>query len=300
MAGKDYYEVLGVARDASPEDIKRAFRKLALKFHPDQNAGDKEAEERFKQVNEAYAVLSDAEKRRQYDMFGAEGFGQRFSQEDIFRNFDVSSIFRDLGLGGQGGFDFSSIFGGGQRGYGPFGGGPQGPVRGRDVTSPLTVGFHEAFHGAERAYEIQGPEGKEMISVKVPAGIKTGQKLRLRQKGQAGHTGGPRGDLLLQVTVAKHPVYRRKGNDVEFDLQLPMTTVALGGSADVELPTGETKRVKIPAGTGSGTRIRIKDQGFPIKAGHRGDVFLRVRIDVPEELTDDQREHLEALRESGL
>lgn len=301
MPGRDYYETLGVERKASADEIKKAFRKLALQFHPDRNPDDKSAEERFKEVNEAYAVLSDPEKRKQYDMFGAEGFGQRYSQEDIFRNFDFRSIFDELGGGG---FDFRSVFGGGnggrsQGGFNPFGGGRRQVARGRDVESGLTVGFHEAYHGGERSFTLKGPQGTETINVKVPAGIRTGQKLRVQGRGEPGPGGGPAGDLLLEVTVADHPIYRRDGDDVEMDLPVGVTTAVLGGSVEVTLPGGDTKRLKIPPGTGSGKRIRIRGKGFPTRGG-AGDLYVRVMVDVPSELDDAQRAHFESLRELGL
>ncbi|MCB9729135.1 MAG: DnaJ domain-containing protein [Deltaproteobacteria bacterium] len=301
MPGRDYYETLGVERKASADEIKKAFRKLALQFHPDRNPDDKSAEERFKEVNEAYAVLSDPEKRKQYDMFGAEGFGQRYSQEDIFRNFDFRSIFDELGGGG---FDFRSVFGGGnggrsQGGFNPFGGGRRQVARGRDVESGLTVGFHEAYHGGERSFTLKGPQGTETINVKVPAGIRTGQKLRVQGRGEPGPGGGPAGDLLLEVTVADHPIYRRDGDDVEMDLPVGVTTAVLGGSVEVTLPGGDTKRLKIPPGTGSGKRIRIRGKGFPTRGG-AGDLYVRVMVDVPSALDDAQRAHFESLRELGL
>ena len=309
MSVKDYYASLGVERGATPEDIKKAYRKLAMKWHPDRNAGDAAAEERFKDISEAYAVLSDADKRQQYDMFGAEGFGQRYSQEDIFRGFDVGQMFEGMDLGG---FDLRGLFGGrggqaggGRGGFNPFSGGGRSRQpqvrRGQDIESTLTVSFHEAFAGGERSLQLSStePDGNT-VNVKVPPGIKSGQKLRVRGKGQAGIGGGPAGDLLLEVTVAEHPTYRRAGNNVEMDLLVPITTAVLGGGVDVELPSGEEKRLKVPPGTSSGRRIRLRSEGFPTRSGGRGDLFARVMIEAAEELTDEQRGHLEALRELGL
>mgnify|MGYP001444439165 CR=1 FL=1 len=304
MAGKDYYAALGVDKKASADAIKKAYRKLAATYHPDRNPDDPKAEERFKDISEAYAVLSDTNKRRQYDMFGAEGFGQRFSQEQIFQDFDLGRIFQDMGMGG---FDIRSIFGGGggpQRGGGfnPFGGGggprPQPPRRGRDVENPMTIGFHEAFVGGERSFQISGPEGVESISVKIPKGIKTGQKLRVRGKGEPGH--GGRGDLMLKVTVAEHPVYRRRGDDIELDAEVPYSTAALGGVVEIELPSGETKKPKVPAGTPSGRKLRLRGEGFAKRGGASGDLFVRIMVVAPESLSDEQRSAIEALRELGL
>lgn len=296
---KDYYKTLGVERNASEDEIKKAFRKLAMKYHPDKNPDDKAAEDKFKDINEAYAVLSDPEKRKQYDMFGAEGFGQRFSQEDIFRNFDFGRIFSELGLGGG----FSSIFGGGGRrqgGFNPFAGGRRpGPPPVRATEHQLTVGFHEALKGGERSFQLAGPEGPETIVVKIPAGIRTGQKLRVRGKGQ-GIPGGQRGDLFLKIQVADHPDFRLKGDDVETELRVGVVDAVLGGSVELETPSGEVKSVKIPPGTSSGKRIRLRGEGYPKKGGGHGDLYARLMIDVPGELSDEQREHFEALRESGL
>jgi curved DNA-binding protein len=306
MAGKDYYGVLGIERSASEAEIKKAYRKLAMKFHPDRNKDDKAAEERFKDISEAYAVLSDKDKKRQYDMFGAEGFGERFSQEDIFRSFDFGSIFDDLGVGGDGGFDIRSLFGGGGGGGGfnPFGGqggprGAYGPTKGQDVKSPLTISFHESFNGGDRALNLSATSGPETINVKIPPGIKTGQKLRVRGKGQPSPNGGPGGDLFLEIQVSEHPVFSRRGDHVEMALGVPLTSLVLGGSAEVELPDGESCRLKIPPHTAPSQRLRIRDKGFPNKRT-RGDVLVRVQPELPADLTDDQRAHFEALRESGV
>ncbi len=302
MAGKDYYKVLDLDSGASDAEIKKAYRKLAMKYHPDRNKGDEAAEERFKDISEAYAVLSDKDKKRQYDMFGAEGFGQRFSQEDIFQSFDFGSIFDDLGLGGQGGFDIRSLFGGGAGGgFRPFGGGGvhRGPTRGQDSKSPLTISFHESFHGGERSLNLTGARGPEAISVKIPPGIKSGQKLRVRGKGQPGAHGGPHGDLFLEIQVSEHPTFTRRGDHVEVELPIPMTTLVLGGSVEVELPSGERKRLKIPEATAPGQRLRVRGECFKTKSA-QGDALVRVQPVFPDEVTEDQRALFEALKESGL
>lgn len=306
MSGKDYYKILGVERGASEDEIKRAFRRLAMKYHPDRNEGSEDAEEKFKAVNEAYAVLSDSEKRRQYDMFGAEGFHQRFSQEDIFSSFDFSRIFDELG-GRFGGFDIKSIFGGGGGGGGrrtgafnPFGGGAQRPQKGQNLEQELTIGFHEAFSGGERSLHMDGPSGRELISVKIPAGIITGKKLRVRGKGYAGSGGGASGDLLLRIKVAEHPAFRWVGSHLEMDVDVPVTTAALGGSIEVETPGGDSRRLKVPLGTSSGTRMRIRGEGFPKPKGARGDLYVRIMLTVPSELSSEQQELLEALKMSGM
>ena len=304
MSGKDYYATLGVDRQASQDELKKAYRKLAMKYHPDRNTDDKAAEEKFKAISEAYAVLSDTEKRKQYDMYGAEGFRQRFSQEDIFNSFDLGAIFGDLGLGGKFGFDVRSIFGGGggrSGGFNPFGGQQQVRAqRGQNIEQELTIGFHEAFSGGERSLHLSGPEGRDVISVKIPAGITTGKKLRVRGKGHPGAHGGPTGDLMLKIAVAEHPIYRLNGLHVEMDVEIPLTAGALGASVDIVTPGGDERSLKVPPGTGSGTRMRIRGEGFPGRNDTRGDLYVRLMIGAPSELTDAQRTHLEALRDSGL
>lgn len=298
---RDYYEVLGVARDASAEDIKKAFRKLAMKYHPDRNKGP-EAEEKFKEANEAYAVLSDPEKRQQYDMFGAEGFGQRYSSDEIFRNFDFGSIFADMGFGGgggpkgaRGGFDFSSLFGGGRgrgaqtRGYNPFA--QQAPA---DAEAEITVTFHEAFNGGEREVVVDGKD----VRVRIPPGVRSGTRLRVRGKGHAG--AGGVGDLLIKVHVGAHPLYRFNGDHLEMDVDVHITDVVLGGTAEIETPDGQKQNLKIPAGTSAGQKLRLRGKGFPKQGGGFGDLLARLVVRTPKELTAEQREHFEALRELGI
>ncbi len=298
---KDYYKVLGVSRDVSPEDLKKAFKKLAMQYHPDRNPA-KEAEEKFKEINEAYAVLSDPEKRKQYDMFGAENFGQRYSSEDIFSNFDFRSMFDDNGGGGRGGFDFSSIFGGfgrggrgGGRGFNPFAGGPVASP-GQDAETELVVSFHEAYHGGEREVIVSGTE----VKVRIPPGAKSGTKLRVRGKGHAGHGGGPAGDLLIKVEVAPHPVYRFVGDDLEMDLNVSLTDAVLGTKVEVESPDGKRHDIRIPPGTSGGQKLRLRQMGFPTRDKGHSDLFAKIVVKMPKTLTDEQRAHFEALRELGL
>jgi curved DNA-binding protein len=309
MAKSDYYQMLGVARDASQDDIKKAFRKLAMQYHPDRNPTP-EAEEKFKELNEAYAVLSDPEKRKQYDTFGAEGFGQRYSQEDIFRQFDFSSIFGDMG-GGGGGFDFSSLFGGGRGrkgggggargGFNPFGGGQYAqPTQGRDAEMPLVVSFFEAYHGGEREVAVQGPGGPESIRVRIPAGVTQDAKLRVRGKGHPGAAGGPAGDLLLKVEIAPHPQFRFVADELETDVALSLTDALLGTSVDVPTPDGQTQSVRIPPGTNNGQKLRLRGKGFPKRDGGFGDLYAKLVVRLPKELTPEQRTAVEALRAAGL
>ncbi|MGZ3534797.1 MAG: DnaJ domain-containing protein, partial [Thermodesulfobacteriota bacterium] len=219
MATRDYYDILGVSKNANGEEIKRAYRKLAMKYHPDRNPNKKEAEERFKEINEAYAVLSDKEKRKQYDTFGKEGFHQRFTQEDIFRGFEfddiLSNLFggrgrREFRYGGRGGFDFGDIFGR-QGGFQETG---RMPRKGEDVTYELAISLEEAASGAEKRISFRKNGKIEEVSVRIPRGIPSGKKLRLAGKGMEGMNGGPPGDLYLQVSVKEHPIFTREGDDL--------------------------------------------------------------------------------------
>lgn len=312
---KEYYESLGVSRKASQEEIKKAYRKLAVKYHPDKNPGDKQAEERFKEINEAYAVLSDPEKRKQYDMFGAEGFHQRFSQEDIFRGFDVGDLFREFGFGTDD--IFNRVFGGGfaqqgrrgpRRGgfdFGGFhGGGPgfqQARLRGQDLEIEVQVTLEDVARGSERRVSYRRHGGVENLSVKIPKGIEQEKRLRIAGKGGESPSGGPPGDLYLRVKVLEHPVFKREGENLTVQREISFSEAALG--TEVRAPTveGKTLNVKVPPGTHGRSRIRVKGHGLPrMKGGDRGDLYVEVRIRVPRKLTRRQKELLQQLREEGL
>lgn len=303
MAEKDYYQVLGVKKDASADEIKRAYRKLAVKYHPDKNPGDKGAEERFKEINEAYAVLSDPQKKQQYDQFGSAGFHQKFTQEDIFRGFDVGDIFQDMGFGTED--IFSRIFGGGfetafRGGRHAGHAGRHRAHRGRDATMLLPISFREAYSGCEKRVAIKRDGKTEEISVKVPAGIEDGAKLHVPGKGEPGVGGGPAGGLYLQVKVGGDPVFTRDGDDILVTQEIRFTEAVLGTSIDVPTLEG-TKRIKVPAGIQPGTKIRLKGFGFPAlgKTG-KGDLYVQVGVKVPEQLTAQQKRLLEELAEKGL
>ncbi len=312
MAGKDYYKILGVNKDASDEKIKKAYRKLAMKYHPDQNKGDKQAEEHFKEVNEAYAVLSDKEKRRQYDMFGSEGFQQRFSQEDIFRNFDFGQVFREFGFGSED--VFGRIFGGmggGRRPFrrggggfysgGPFGRTAQQPQKGSDLVMDMQVSLKEAVFGASKIASFNKGGGVERVTVKIPPGISTGKKLRIAAKGQEGVWGGPPGDLLIKILVASHHVFHRKGDDLIITREITLTQAVLGIQIEVPTLDDKTLSLKVPAGTQSHTQMRIKGHGVPRfnKTG-RGDLYVKIIVKLPKSLTPEQEELFKQLADQGL
>jgi curved DNA-binding protein len=296
---KDYYAVLGVPKDATAEVIKKAYRKLALKFHPDKNPGDKKAEEKFKEITEAYAVLSDPEKRRQYDQFGEAGFHQRFSQEDIYRNFDVGDIFREFGFGTDD--IFSHIFGGpGSRGRATFyGSGRPQAIKGQDYVMRLSIPFRQAVLGGEKRIDSRHAGRVEHLRVRIPAGIETGQKLRVAGKGGESPAGGPAGDLFLEIEVEPDPQFSREGDNLYVKVRVPFSGACLGTSIDV--PTlEENKRIKVPAGMSSGGKIRLKGFGVPRSRGTRGDLYAVIEVAVPDRLSARQKELLEQLRAEDL
>lgn len=311
---KNYYDVLGVAKTADADAIKKAYRHAAKKFHPDRNPGNKEAEEKFKDVSEAYAVLSDEQKRKKYDTYGAEDFAQSYSTEDIFRDFNVDDILSQFGRRGSGwggsakvrrgpgeagagsgsGSIFEELFGGGARAR------PQGPpAKGADAEVPITIGFHEAMHGAERPLHLQIDGDDHHLTVRIPPGIATGKKLRVKGEGHRGP--GGRGDLHLVVTVADDGRFERKGDDLHTVAQVKPSTLLLGGSADVETLHGK-KTIKVAAGTSSGQMVRIRKQGAPIlgKPTEHGDLYVRLEVVAPAELDEAQLKAAEALRDAGL
>ncbi|MBM4310243.1 MAG: J domain-containing protein [Deltaproteobacteria bacterium] len=311
MSAKDYYKVLGVEKTAPEAEIKKAYKKLAFKFHPDKNPGDPKAEERFKEISEAYAVLSDKNKRAQYDQFGSSGFHQRYSQEDIFRGADLNDIFREMGFssgndifgqffgGGRGrrqtGFRMDDLFGGG----GGFGAGAQ-QARGQDLSLELRIDFLEALTGCEKTVEYVHGGKKQGVRVKVPAGIASGQKLRLAGKGGRSLSGSPAGDMYFTITVADYPEFKREGSDVIIDLGIRLSEAVFGSSREVPTPHG-SRKVKIPAGIQSGTKLRLKGLGFPHfgKSG-QGDAYVRVTVTTPTNLNDHQKKILKRLAEEGF
>ena len=307
MATKDYYDVLGVNKNAGDEEIKKAYRKLAMKYHPDRNPNKKEAEERFKEINEAYAVLSDKEKRKQYDTFGAEGFRKRFTQEDIFRGFDFDEILsglfggrgkREFRFGGREGFEFGDLFGGGRGTYQNMGRMPQ---KGEDILYELPITIEEAAFGEEKRVTFRKEKGgTEEISVRIPKGIAAGKKLRVSGKGTEGRNGGPPGDLYLQVQVMEHPVYSREGDDLVVEKEINFTEAALG--AMVEVPSLEgTKKVRIPPGTQSHTKLRLRGLGLPhFQREGRGDEYVKVIVKVPKRMSEKAKTLVQDLAREGL
>lgn len=309
MSEKDYYKTLGVSRNADDGEIKKAYRKLAMKYHPDRTKGDKAAEDRFKEVSEAYAVLSDAEKRKQYDTFGASGFQQRYTQEDIFSGVNFGDIFKEFGFDNSG---FANIFMGGRRGRRSgfnFGGDPfsaytytqQTPSRGSDLVYELPLTLNEVLTGTEKTVAHgQGTEQKK-IKIQIPKGMVTGRKLRLAGKGQPGAYGGPSGDLYIQAKVMPDPIFSYEGVDLYVDREVKLTDLLLG--AKIQIPTldGKSMSLKIPAGTQPNTKMRLKGYGLPqMKKDQRGDLYARLVAKIPKKLNKKQKSLVQELAKAGL
>lgn len=315
----DYYAALGVDKKANPEEVQKAYRKLARKYHPDINKSP-EAEGKFKQVNEAYQVLRDEEKRAKYDQFGAawkqakSGHGQSTSQppgfEDVFSQFGFGGGsgggFRTRTTRGAGGSGFSSFF---EALFGDqaadFGGwttvrdfsGRGEPTRGADQEASLTVNLREAMHGGERSITLSdGQGGSKRLKVKIPAGVRPGQRIRLAGQGGAGLNG--RGDLLLKIDIADDRRFRLEGPDLFTTLSLTPWEAALGDKIELETPTG-TRKIRVPAGTSSGRKIRLRGQGFPDSKGSAGDLIAEVQIVVPKSLDAKQKKLFEQLAEAS-
>jgi len=310
MAEKDYYKILGVSRDASDADIKKAYRKLAMKYHPDRTKGDKTAENRFKEISEAYAVLSDPEKRKQYDNFGASGFQQRYTQEDIFSGVNFGDIFREFGFDNS---SFANIFmGGGKRGrrtgFG-FGADPfsaytstqQAPSRGSDLVYELPLTLNEVLSGTTKMVAHgQGAEQKK-IKVQIPKGMVTGSKLRLAGKGQPGAYGGPAGDLYIQSKVMPDPIFSYEDHDVYVDREVKLTDLLLGTKIEVPTLDGKSLSLKVPAGTQPNTKMRLRGYGLPqMRKDQRGDLYVRIVAKIPKSLNKKQKSLVQDLAKAGL
>lgn len=309
MPDTDYYKILGVNKNASDGEIKKAYRKLAMKYHPDHTKGDKSAEDKFKKMSEAYAVLSDKEKRKQYDTFGSEGFHQRFTQEDIFKGFDFGDIFKEFGFGGTdffggrgGGMRFSfgsqSPYGRSPHGYGT---GQQARAKGSDLVYELPLTLQEVIDGASKVVSFDHKGRSEKITVKIPKGMTTGKKLRLAGKGEPSPFGGPAGDLYIQAKVLNNPLYNIEGKDLHTNRELKISEAILGTQIPVPTPDGKELSLKIPPGTRHGTKMRLSGHGLPdMKGKKRGDLYVNIQIKVPKSLSHEQNELIEKLAATGL
>ncbi len=269
---KDFYKILGVSKDVTQAELKKAYRKLAKDNHPDLHPGDAKAEARFKDISEAYDVLSDVEQRKEYDAIRAMGGGARFT------------------AGNQGGFEdvFSNFFGGGFQTGGFPGFGGFGPQRGQDLISTATVNFIDSINGTTIKLNLRG----ESVSVKVPAGIKDGQKLKLNGRGQASPNGGPAGDLVVTIKVKPHPVFTRDGDDVRVVVPVTFTEAALGATIQVPVLGGSPVKLKVAPGTPSGRTLRVKGKGVQF-GSKQGDLLATIEVVVPAHLPAKAKELLE-------
>ena len=302
MAETDYYQILGVAKSATKDEIKKAYRKLAMKYHPDHTKGDKSAEERFKKISEAYAVLSDDEKRQQYDTYGAAGFQQRYSQEDIFKGFDLNDILKEFGFGG-GGFFQGQRGGGGRFSFGsggPFGA-QQAPPPGSNLEYELPLSLKEIASGTQKTVSFKHQGKSENLTVKIPQGFIEGKKLRLAGKGEASPYGGPPGDLFIKAKALPDPLFYAKEHDLFIERSIKLTEAVLGTEISVPTIDGKTLNLKVPPGTKHKTKMRLSGKGLPkMKNGGKGDLFVIIRIEMPDRLSEEQKKLFDQLAQTGL
>jgi len=311
----DYYDVLGVTKKTTPSEIKKVYRKLALKYHPDKNKGDKASEAKFKEISEAYAVLSDPEKKQQYDRFGSTQFRQQYSQEDIFKNFDLNDIFSQFDFGsGRGSASFRSGMGGNGRAnpFGSFfnqgnsagcggGGCRPSPTKGQDMTYQISVTLAEVLNGAERTITLRRNGDSHTVSVKIPKGIEEGKKLRLQGQGGESPNGGLPGDLYLKVEIVRDSKFSREIDDLVVDKLISFSEACLGTKVEIKTLEGKKFMVKVAPGTVHDSRLRIKGYGLPAgPIGHRGNLYVRLGVKVPKNLTDEQKKVIEQLRDCNL
>ncbi len=280
---KDFYKILGVAKDVSDAELKKVYRKLARQFHPDSNPGDAKAEARFKEISEAYSVLSDAEQRKEYDAVRAMGGGARFTSGGPGQAGGFEDVFSNI-FGGGG-----SPFGGGFGGAGGFGGrGGFGPQPGQDKSVSITINFIDSVKGTTEKLRL---EGEEPLSVKIPAGINDGSKVKVRGKGYSSPNGGPAGDLLVAVTVKPHPVFTRDGLNLRVVVPVAFTEAVLGATIQVPTLGGEPVKLKVAPGTPNGRVLRVKGRGVESSKG-TGDLLATVEIAVPSHVSDKAGELL--------
>ncbi len=334
---KDYYKLLGINKGASKEDIKRAFRKMARKYHPDVNPDEPKSGEKFKEINEAYSILSDDKKREMYDKFGVvEGDSSTYQNwegapggDRVHRSPDGTTYYYSTS-GSPGGFDFSEIFGnrgnsrsgtGGNDFFNDLGdifdvfnrrgGGSTRarspnystlPREGEDLRYDMEIEFMDAFYGGKKKVQYKDPTTGQMknLNVNIPKGIKDNQKLRLKGKGMSGENGGSPGDLYIAIHIRKHPKFERRDDDIYIEQEVPYTTATLGGKIQV-VGVENTLNVTVPPGTNDSSLLRLKNQGFyKINSNQRGNLLIKIKVKVPDKLNRNQKNILEKLQAVGL
>ncbi|WP_124055417.1 DnaJ C-terminal domain-containing protein [Arcanobacterium ihumii] len=310
---KDFYSTLGVEKAASQDEIKKAYRKLARKYHPDQNPGDKAAENKFKEVSEAFQVLSNEQDRKQYDAIRTmSGGGARFAPgsggaggfEDVFSSMfgGGGNVRFNTGASGQApGFDdiLSQMFGAGapkadsHGGFGGFGGfGSRRRERGEDVSTTVSIPLRDAVEGTT----VSVTTGVGKVTARIPAGVTEGQKIRIKGKGQPGINGGEPGDILIKVLVEPHPVYELRGKDVYVNVPVAFDEATLGATIDVPTIYGDVVHVKVPAGSSTDKTMRVRGRGMKPSKGDAGDLYVRLKVVVPKKMSDETRAAVEAFR----
>ncbi|MBG47857.1 MAG: molecular chaperone DnaJ [Pseudozobellia sp.] len=308
MEYKDYYKILGVEKSATPKDIKKAYRKLAAKYHPDKNAGDKNAEERFKEINEANEVLSDPEKREKYDTLGANwqayeqagGDWRQYANQSrnnggqtFYYEGDPSEFFDE-----GGGSGFSSFFdmffgGGGQQGFGGRSRRSQQGFSGGDIQAELPISLLEAYRGSKRTFELNG----QKLRITIKPGSYDGQQLKIKGKGQPGANGGKSGDLFIVLRVENDPRFQRKGNDLVINKTIDLYTAILGGKIEIPTLTGSVN-MSVPKGTQSGKTLRLKGKGMPVyDSKNYGDLLVQIQVELPKNLSKEEEELYKKLRQ---
>ncbi len=309
---EDLYQTLGVARDASKDDIQKSYRKLARKYHPDLNQGDEQASQKFKRVQEAYDVLSDEEKRAAYDRYGADfermrtgGFNPNSAGGASFEGLDIEQIFRSSGGKGGGGFEngfsdfFEQMFAGGGGGAGTQrrrSAAP--PTPGKNIRHEIEIPFAKSINGGTTEFVLRTTTESNKLSVNIPAGIESGAKMRLRGKGEPSGSGGPAGDLILVVNVSDHPYFRRLGQNLELTLSITLREAALGAKIDVPTPTS-TIALMVPPCSSSGRKLRLRGQGVPGRGGGRGDLIVQLQIVLPPTLDAEAQAMIEKIDDNN-
>lgn len=304
MAYIDYYKILGVDKNASQDDIKKAYRKIARKLHPDLNPNDKEAEKKFKELNEANEVLSNTENRAKYDKYGENWkHGEEYEkaqqqQRSYSQNYGGGGGFSgaDFGEGEDFSDFFQSMFGGSAGGFGRSSrGSSSGKFKGQDVSAELSLTLKQASETHQQIFEINGRK----VRITIPAGVYDGQQIKLKGHGNAGMNGGPNGDLFITFNIAEDAVFKRNGDDLETEVTIDLYTALLGG--EVMIPTLNSQvKLKVKSVTQPNTRVRLKGKGFPVykKEGQFGDLFVTYKVEFPKELNDKQKELVEQLKNS--